>query len=79
MLRDLLHTSSTSHARFEVLSNPEFLSEGTAISNLLNPSRVLIGCQQNPPGQAAADALATLYRAWIPPSAILILLRQHAG
>jgi len=32
---------------FEVLSNPEFMAEGTAMSDLENPDRVLIGSHEN--------------------------------
>ncbi|KAL2424201.1 UDP-glucose 6-dehydrogenase [Exophiala dermatitidis] len=56
---------------FEVLSNPEFLSEGTAIENLMRPDRVIIGCSDTTSGHAAADALAGLYEAWIPSSRIV--------
>lgn len=58
--------SSDHQAQFEVLSNPEFLSEGSAITNLLHPSRVLIGSQQTPSGHKAAAALAAIYEAWVP-------------
>jgi UDPglucose 6-dehydrogenase len=56
---------------FEILSNPEFLAEGTAIKNLLNPDRILIGSAQTLDGLAAAEALRTVYAAWIPRSRIL--------
>ncbi|KAJ5100087.1 hypothetical protein N7532_007088 [Penicillium argentinense] len=58
-------------APFEVLSNPEFLAEGSAVENLTVPDRVLIGCAQTPSGHQAAQTLANLYAAWVPPSRIL--------
>ncbi|PVH71773.1 udp-glucose 6-dehydrogenase [Cadophora sp. DSE1049] len=55
---------------FEILSNPEFLAEGTAINDLLNPSRIIIGSSSTPSGRTAASALASIY-SWIPPSRII--------
>jgi len=55
---------------FEVLSNPEFLTEGTAVMDLLRPSRVLIGSGKTISGLAAAETLASLYH-WISPEKIL--------
>lgn len=57
--------------RFSVLSNPEFLAEGTAIRDLEHPDRVLIGCEENPAGREAAKALAALYRHWVPEERIV--------
>ncbi|XP_066924790.1 UDP-glucose 6-dehydrogenase-like [Clytia hemisphaerica] len=51
--------------RYQVLSNPEFLAEGTAIKDLLNPDRILIGGEQTPEGKEAVDALASIYAQWI--------------
>lgn len=54
-----------------VLSSPEFLAEGTAISDLLNADRVLIGGEDNDAGQKAIEALAEIYRAWLPEKKII--------
>ncbi|RAK98463.1 uncharacterized protein BO80DRAFT_466911 [Aspergillus ibericus CBS 121593] len=59
------------YAQYEILSNPEFLAEGSAIENLLRPSRVLIGSAQTETGRRAADSLAALYEIWVPRSSIL--------
>jgi UDPglucose 6-dehydrogenase len=56
---------------FEVLSNPEFLAEGTAVPDLMMPDRVLIGGQQTPEGLKAAETLASVYANWIPRAQIL--------
>ncbi len=51
---------------FEVVSNPEFLSEGTAIRDLEYPDRVLIGSHETPSGVAARDVLVDIYANWVP-------------
>ena len=66
----VLH-SGQSHVHFEVLSNPEFLAEGTAIADLENPDRVLIGGHQTPSGQKALQTLVDIYARWVPREKIL--------
>jgi UDPglucose 6-dehydrogenase len=56
---------------FEVLSNPEFLAEGTAISDLQSPDRVLIGGQPTPSGRKAVAELVSVYANWVPRERIL--------
>lgn len=56
---------------FEILSNPEFLAEGTAIDDLINADRVLIGGNETPTGQAAKDALSAIYENWLPKERVL--------
>jgi UDPglucose 6-dehydrogenase len=63
--------SNGNGVHFEVLSNPEFLAEGTAIDDLLNADRVLIGGQQTPSGQAAIQSLVSIYAHWLSPKQIL--------
>ena len=53
-------------AQFEVLSNPEFLAEGTAIADLFKSDRVLIGGRSSPEGKKAVQALVNIYANWIP-------------
>ena len=55
-------------ATFDVLSNPEFLAEGTAIEDLLHPDRVLIGGEND----IAINSLANIYKKWVPQNKILI-------
>ena len=49
---------------FSILSNPEFLAEGTAINDLINPDRVLIGGED----ENAIEVLSNIYRNWVPKS-----------
>ena len=58
--------------RFHVLSNPEFLAEGTAIRDLEQPDRVLIGGEPTPEGRVAAEALKAVYANWVPEEKILL-------
>lgn len=57
---------------FQILSNPEFLAEGTAVKDLLNPDRILIGGGiDTEKGKVAVDALVDVYAQWIPKAQIL--------
>ncbi len=51
---------------FDVISNPEFLAEGTAISDMENPERVLIGGRGTASGQKAVQTVADVYASWVP-------------
>ena len=57
--------------QFQILSNPEFLAEGTAVQDLLHPDRVLIGGDTTPEGQSAIDSLVEVYANWVPRDKIL--------
>ncbi|KAF5074579.1 UDP-glucose 6-dehydrogenase [anaerobic digester metagenome] len=60
-----------SGVKFQVLSNPEFLAEGTAIQDLFEPDRVLIGGDQTPEGLEAIEALTSVYASWVPRERII--------
>ena len=65
-MRTILEANSTPEVSFQILSNPEFLAEGTAIQDLFNPDRVLIGALQTEEGIAAQQALVDVYANWVP-------------
>ncbi|SDR00123.1 nucleotide sugar dehydrogenase [Flagellimonas zhangzhouensis] len=56
---------------FEILSNPEFLAEGTAVDDLMNADRILIGGDETESGQKAKDTLSWIYEHWLPKERIL--------
>ncbi|MBD3345076.1 MAG: nucleotide sugar dehydrogenase [Chitinivibrionales bacterium] len=56
---------------FEVISNPEFLAEGTAIQDLLNPDRILIGSHENESGKKASNEICDIYAHWVPKKKIV--------
>lgn len=57
--------------KFQILSNPEFLAEGTAVQDLLQPDRILIGGDTTEEGQKAIQALVDVYANWVPEDRIL--------
>ena len=58
--------ASCTTTNFQVLSNPEFLAEGTAMDDLFKPDRVLVGGAETPAGHAAVQCLANVYRRCAP-------------
>ena len=63
--------SNNKGLKFEVLSNPEFLAEGTAVRDLNNPDRVLIGAMETPEGQKALNKIVNIYANWVPKDKII--------
>ena len=57
--------SSGSMVQFDILSNPEFLAEGTAVNDLENPDRVLIGSRETESGLKAREQLVEIYANWV--------------
>lgn len=57
--------------QFQILSNPEFLAEGTAVTDLLNPDRILIGGDTTPEGEEAINSLVEVYSNWVSKDRIL--------
>lgn len=64
-------TSSRGNIKFEVLSNPEFMAEGSAIKDLENPDRVLIGSRDTQSGREARNQLVNIYARWVPMKKII--------
>jgi len=64
-------TSTANGIHFDILSNPEFLAEGTGIKDLENPDRVLIGSRETPDGLKARDELVEIYANWVPRERII--------
>ena len=56
---------------FQVVSNPEFLAEGTAMIDLGNPDRILIGGEKTYEGEKAVETIANIYSSWVPREKII--------
>ncbi len=70
-IKQILDSNKSSNINFEVISNPEFLAEGTAIDDLFKSDRVLIGGDQTESGQRAVSLLFEIYTKWIPKEKII--------
>lgn len=70
-IKEILNTKNNKY-NFEVLSNPEFLAEGTAIQDLYKSDRVLIGGESSKSGKRAVKKLYDIYSRWIPKNKILL-------
>ncbi|CAN1839813.1 UDP-glucose 6-dehydrogenase 4 [Linum perenne] len=64
-------THNSKGINYQILSNPEFLAEGTAIQDLFNPDRVLIGGRETPAGHKAVQSLKQVYANWVPEDRII--------
>lgn len=63
--------SNAKGLHFDVLSNPEFLAEGTAVRDMQNPDRVLIGGRETESGRKAMESLVDIYSNWVPRERII--------
>lgn len=69
-VKDILNASAKG-VKFQILSNPEFLAEGTAVEDLIAPDRVLIGGERTSEGDKAVATLVSVYENWIPRDKII--------
>ncbi|MCX6031743.1 MAG: UDP-glucose 6-dehydrogenase [Chloroflexi bacterium] len=67
----ILNSDSSHGIHFDILSNPEFLAEGSAIQDLEQPDRVLIGGRGTPSGQKAVQTIVDIYAHWVPRERII--------
>ena len=72
-ISNILKANIKQGVKYQVLSNPEFLAEGTAVINLLQPDRVLIGGEQSAEGQDAIKALCYIYEHWVPKEKVITM------
>ena len=70
-IKEILNKHKQGNIHFEILSNPEFLAEGTAIQDLFKSDRILIGGDPSLSGQSAVQALVDIYAQWISREKIL--------
>ncbi|CAG9828585.1 unnamed protein product [Diabrotica balteata] len=72
-IANILRANQKPGTTHQILSNPEFLAEGTAVNDLLNPDRVLIGGEDTQAGREAIEVLCSVYENWIPRGKIITM------
>lgn len=72
-IREILDAHASPEIHFDILSNPEFLAEGTAMHDLQQPDRILIGSLKDDRGRDAAEALRQVYASWVPRDRIITI------
>lgn len=70
-ISSILNSKHNKSVRFDIVSNPEFLSEGTAVKDMENPDRILIGSEQTPEGKKACNEIVKIYEHWVPKEKII--------
>lgn len=70
MVKEILDSANNGHS-YQVISNPEFLAEGTAMSDLEKPDRVLIGGETSDAGKLAVEQVVSIYAQWVPRERII--------
>ena len=70
MVKEILDSTNNGHS-YQVISDPEFLAEGTAMTDLEAPDRVLIGGETSEAGQAAVEKVVSIYAHWVPRERII--------
>jgi UDPglucose 6-dehydrogenase len=68
---EVILNSNSKGLHFDIVSNPEFLAEGTAIQDMEKPDRVLIGGRETPSGQKAIQEIVNIYTNWVPRERII--------
>ncbi len=63
--------SNSDNIHFDVVFNPEFLAEGTAVHDMQDPDRVLVGARETPSGQRALQTIVDIYSQWVPRERII--------
>ena len=71
-IKSVLNANSEHGVNFRILANPEFMSEGSAVDNLRNPDRILIGHDDNDECRQAANILKKIYQKWVSEERILL-------
>ncbi len=70
MVKEILDSANNGFS-YQVISNPEFLAEGTAMTDLENPDRVLIGGETSEAGKSAVEKVVSIYAQWVPRERII--------
>ncbi|EUB58782.1 UDP-glucose 6-dehydrogenase [Echinococcus granulosus] len=78
LINSIFSANKKQPSKLIVLSNPQFVSEGSVIENLLHPDRVVLGGEADAVSRKATNVISSIYERWVPKEKILTMSTKSA-